>query len=771
MKPVLYSDYNHCSASASANFSENYAEGLRVCDSSAEPETEIDIMEVVRKIVEETGINIFLTGKAGTGKTTFLRNLVRTSHKRIVVLAPTGVAAINAGGSTIHSFFQLDFAPYIPGSSGASDSSRRFTKQKLSVIRSMDLLVIDEISMVRPDVLDAVDAVLRRLRNPLLPFGGVQLLLIGDLRQLAPVAIEREWELLRDYYASPYFFESNALLEAGFAMIELTKVYRQSDSSFVDILNRIRENKADASTLAELNRRADPALMPKDSDDSGFIRLTTHNYRADAINSRRLNALDAQVVTFNAIVKGDFPKSAFPAEETLTLKVGAQVIFIKNDLSGNAAYYNGLIGTVVGLSHDKVIVRPRPSSESGLQGADIEVGMLNWDNINYELQENGDLKEQIAGTFTQIPLRLAWAITIHKSQGLTFDKAIVDAADSFAPGQTYVALSRCRSLEGLVLDSPLPASAIITDKAINGFVSSHSSLLPSRNQLDKLKRAYYFDLLLQLFAFRALDNAFDSYYRVCAGALPRLFPRFMEAVDSARLTLNTKIMEVEVRMLEFLRQGKSLTSNEENATIMAEVDKKVKNGSEYFALHLTRISDIVRGTPATIDNKVHAQRLKNTTAQLSEILNLKIRLFNHFADNDFEPSEYLKVKSVEIARNVIASNKNKKRTRRRQVNVIDGKEESNLQQGKNSGYTANHSGDIINPGLYVKLTEWRKERARTLKIPEYRILTNKSLMGICARLPENSYQMLDITGLSKRKISQFGTELLDIISSYKNTLN
>lgn len=603
--------------------------------------------EAARRIIEHTGISLFLTGKAGTGKTTFLRCLREESKKHIVVLAPTGVAAINAGGNTIHSFFQLDFGPYIPGSvSTPSGSGRRFSREKIRVIKSFDLLVIDEVSMVRPDVLDAVDAVLRRFRNPIRPFGGVQLLLIGDLRQLAPVAQENEWKFLSPYYNSPYFFESRALKQLGYLMVELTTVYRQSDEKFISILNKIRENRADSNTLSTLNRRANPSLLPALGQDEGYIRLTTHNYRADSINAMRIAQLPSQPVEFTAQVSGNFPESSYPAEKQLVLKVGAQVMFVKNDPSGNQAFYNGLIGTVVRLTDSVVVVQPRQGPEESRPRSEIKVGRVEWSNSRYELQDSGELKEIIEGRFSQVPLRLAWAITIHKSQGLTFDRAIIDAARSFAPGQTYVALSRCRSMEGLILDSPLSPSAIITDPAVSRYIASQSRLDASDIQIEEFSKSYKFDMLMELFNFANLDNAFDSYYRACVAALPRKYPRFIAKLDDARLNFQKNIVDVASKMQIFLSHAKKQPYTPEVAAI---VEDKIKGGSTFFYSHLSDIRTIVDITPLELDNASLLKRLKRSREAFLELLLQKITLFKAFSVRPFETNEYLRVKSLAIA--------------------------------------------------------------------------------------------------------------------------
>ncbi|MDE5808581.1 MAG: AAA family ATPase, partial [Muribaculaceae bacterium] len=494
---------------------------------SEEPESAYELnrdLNLAHRIVEETGANLFLTGKAGTGKTTFLRRLRQTSPKRMIVLAPTGVAAINAEGSTIHSFFQLPFSPFIPGRGFVEKDTRRFSfsKEKRRIMASLDLLVIDEISMVRPDTLDAIDSVMRRYRNPALPFGGVQLLLIGDLRQLAPVLKDDERRLLAPFYPSEYFFESLSLKKSGFVTIELTTVYRQTDRDFINILNAIRDGHASPEILAKLNARYIPDFNPPDSER--FIRLTSHNRMADSINRSRLQEIPEAGEIYTASVSGNFPETSYPADFRLHLKVGAQVMFIKNDSGADRQYYNGMLGTVTGLTEDSVIVAPADGKPP------VTVGFVEWENTKYII--NDETKEILPvadGTFSQLPLRLAWAITIHKSQGLTFNRAIIDAGYSFAPGQTYVALSRCRSLDGLVLGQRIPPSAVITDNNVNSFIADSALSRPDEQAIESMRAEYTRLSLSDLFDFRQAKLAFDDFHRAVAEYVVPLYPEYYES--------------------------------------------------------------------------------------------------------------------------------------------------------------------------------------------------------------------------------------------------
>lgn len=419
-------------------------------------------VELARFIVEKTRRSLFLTGKAGTGKTTFLRDITRHTKKKHIVLAPTGVAAVNAGAMTIHSFFQFGLGAYVPGVV-APQTGYLIRKAKLDLIRNLDLIIIDEISMVRADLLDHIDAELRRIRRSYLPFGGVQLLMIGDLQQLPPIAHGEEEMILRQHYKSLYFFDCKALQNLEYSCIELKNVYRQNDSHFVDILNRARIGRLTPEDIDELNTRYQPRFMPRPEDN--YIRLVTHNRMVQNVNEGEMTKLDGDEYAFDAKVTGTFPPESFPTAERLVLKKGAQVMFIKND--PDKRFINGTLGEVCYLWKDKIKVRIADT------GVTIDVEPMEWENIRYQLEETDKtVKSTTIGKFKQYPVRPAWAITIHKSQGLTFDRAIIDARAAFSPGQAYVALSRCRSLEGIVLSSPLRASAFMTDTTIDDFLQS-----------------------------------------------------------------------------------------------------------------------------------------------------------------------------------------------------------------------------------------------------------------------------------------------------------
>lgn len=586
--------------------------------------------------VEKTGSNVFLTGKAGTGKTTFLRELRRSSPKRMIILAPTGIAAINAGGTTIHSFFQLPLSPYIPGASFNGKEQRRyqFGKIKRNIIKTLDLLVIDEISMVRADLLDAVDSVMRRYRQHHLPFGGVQLLLIGDLQQLAPVVKDSEWEMMRTYYETPYFFSSKALNMAPYQTIELQKVYRQQDDRFLALLNKIRENKADDATLEELNRRCRPDFVPP--RDSDYIRLTTHNYQAQAVNDSELALLPGRAFTYKAQVEGIFPEHTYPAEDALTLKEGAQVMFIKN--AQDKSYYNGMIGRVVYADSRTVRVRSKSTGDI------ISLEPAEWTNSKYTLDEKSkEITETVEGVFRQYPLRLAWAITIHKSQGLTFEHAIIDASHSFAHGQTYVALSRCKSLEGMVLNAPLGRDAVISDKTVSTFICQAGANRPTADTLSALQQEYVAQILGELFGFGMLRQAIEMMVRTLTEHFYNKYHLLLTEYAKAQKDVDGMAAVAG----KFATQYRNLLAG--GATTDSEMlQERIHKGAAYFAAQLAPLQRLLAKTRVETGNKLVRAQFDDRLAGLGEELRLKARLLEYLSDPDtrFSTNDYLRRKAL-----------------------------------------------------------------------------------------------------------------------------
>lgn len=589
------------------------------------------------QIVESTGINIFLTGKAGTGKTTFLRTLKEKLPKRMIVVAPTGIAAVNAKGVTIHSFFQLPLSPFVPGSSfqGNQRSHFRFSKQKINIIRSIDLLVIDEISMVRADLLDAIDDALRRFRRSRLPFGGVQLLMIGDLQQLAPVVKDDEWSMLSKYYDTMYFFGSHALRQTPYATIELKQVYRQSDERFLSILNKVRANKVDAETLTLLNSRYIPNFQPPKGDS--YIQLTTHNAKAHDINRMKLMMLPGQPYTFKATVEGEFPELSYPTDETLTLKVGAQVMFVKNDSSGGHRYYNGMICTITRFTEDGFTVT------DGDNGTEIEVGRETWENNRYVLnEETKEITEQLEGTFTQFPVKTAWAITIHKSQGLTFDRAIIDVQRSFSHGQTYVALSRCKTLEGIVLSAPIAPNAIINDSAVTAYTDDIPNHIPDNGQMEELKRDYFCTLIKELFGFDDMLHHLNSVYSIISYNFRRQ-QDFIEAYAGQQQLFSSEIMPKAQKFVAWAVPRITAGGGYASDDVLQE---QVKKGAVIFANKLQPLLELARKTSPATDNKDLKKRLAEAVENLVHEVTVKIKIMQHSSAAGFYVNDYLRHKAV-----------------------------------------------------------------------------------------------------------------------------
>ena len=599
--------------------------------------------------VEHTGISIFLTGKAGTGKTTFLRALKEHSNKRNVIVAPTGVAAMNAGGMTIHSFFQLPLSPFVPN----ANIKNRFdySKEKRKIMRTLDLLIIDEISMVRADVLDAIDSVLRRFREPNKPFGGVQLLMIGDLQQLTPVVTPTEEELLQRYYDTPYFFGSKALRSINYVTIELTHVYRQQDETFITLLNNIREGNVSENDLQRLNQRYDPTFQPKQGSD--YIRLTTHNRMAESYNEDQLRNLPTRAYTFSAETEGNFPEYNYPTDFNLTLKVGAQVMFIRNDNIGR--YYNGRIGHVTYVDNEKISVLCPGDEEP------FDVEAETWENTKYTLNEKTkQIEAEVQGTFKQYPLRLAWAITIHKSQGLTFEHAIIDAQASFASGQVYVALSRCKSLEGLVLASPIGNTAIINDSRVSDYISHQTEeAQKSISVLPTLKEEYYRQLLIEMFNFNDL--------KVYEAALFRVLTEFFFKYTKINALHKMALSDLENRVIGVsIKWEKTINSMTTEQLQREDFKERIKKGALYFHSELTEIfsKTIPLTKEVETNNKVGAKRFDSTYTELKQTYDAKQDLLESMMEEDFTITNYLTRKQEAILNSIGDETERKRRKRR-----------------------------------------------------------------------------------------------------------
>ena len=697
--------------------------------------------------IENTGTNLFLTGKAGTGKTTFLRERRERSPKRMIVLAPTGIAAVNAGGMTIHSFFQLPFAPYVPESSfsasGEAKYNYHFGKNKINIIRSVDLLVIDEISMVRADLLDAVDNVLRRYRRRDRPFGGVQMLMIGDLQQLAPVVKDDEWQLLKEYYDTPYFFSSRALRQSEYCTVELETVYRQNDARFLDLLNRIRDNRCDIATLEALNSRYIPGFQPQAGD--GFVRLVTHNWQARLINDEELAKLPGGTFTFLAETEGKFPETAFPTDMELTLKQGAQVMFVKNDSSGGHRYFNGMLGEVTELSDDGIEVRCRDNGET------IQLQKEEWTNARYELDKDSkEIREEIDGIFRQYPLKLAWAITVHKSQGLTFDRALIDVSGSFTHGQTYVALSRCRTLEGLVLSAPLTRQSLIYDKAVDSFTNDSRRTFPDENRLRSLRKAYFLEQLSDLFGFEDIRRALNRYLYLAGEQFIKLYPQQIQAYQDARWKFNEEVADVAEK---FSRQYTQLVGASEDYMSDSRLHGRISSGAAYFKEKLEELSEVFSEPLTDSDNKESKKKLKEYAADLTSRLDMKTTLLDFVIQNGFTTAAYLRQRAI--------------------LSLVDGKKaakagtkEKQARSKAEKAEKASVPSDILHPELYRRLIGFRNEEAASQGVPVYLILQQKAILGITNLLPSDMHALSRIPWLGKKTIEKYGDRLLEIMREY-----
>ena len=728
-------------------------------------------LDLARNYALYTHRNIFLTGKAGTGKTTFLRQLRQETHKRTIVVAPTGVAAINAGGSTIHSFFQLAPGLYLPDGQvvGGREAHNRFafSRHKLNVIRSLDLLVIDEISMVRADLLDAVSDVLCRIRHDERPFGGVQVLLIGDLQQLAPVTTDDEWTVLRNYYPTPYFFSSHALVQTDFTYIELKTVYRQEDQQFVNLLNRVRSGQMDARTLAVLNNRFQPRFQPKEGED--WITLVTHNYQARQLNDRHMEALPTAPVTYKARISGEFPQMSFPTEEELTLKVGAQVMFCKNDPSIEKAFFNGKIGRVEALTDDSVTVvcRTHDDSTDTDHWQRITVSSLTWENTRYVSDAaTGQIREERIGSFAQIPLRTAWAITIHKSQGLTFDRAIINAGRAFSYGQVYVALSRCRSLNGLVLSTPISSDVVMVDPEVLQFNEVAVNRIPTVETLVRDRRAFMETLLCDLFDFRAISMRLRSYARLVAEYTGFLFPAYSQSAELCATQVDARLFSVGVRFQQQIRSLIQLSPSYEDNAVLHE---RVAKGMAYYCNETARILDefFDLERPDT-DNKHHAEVLTREYDLLHAAFAEKMGIFVACV-NGFTLERYWDAKAKASMESDDAKPVRKGRKRGAEKNdtkTDETRTPSRVRTSRRAPKAEVDYATILNKPLYNAIRDWRKQTARERHLPDGYVLQLKAVIGIANLQPRNLDELQSVPGIGASIAHEYGSELLSIVAEY-----
>jgi len=583
------------------------------------PDTSNVIFQLAADFVNNTSQHLFITGKAGTGKTTFLKYIKENIEKNTVVVAPTGVAAINAGGVTMHSFFQLPFGPFIPGTQRGFDNNDtitdrhslfkniRFNADKRKLLEELELLIIDEVSMVRADMLDAMDTILRHFRKKLqTPFGGVQVVYIGDMYQLPPVVTNEEWDILKPYYQSPFFFDAQVIQQSPPLYIELKKIYRQNEQRFIDVLNNVRHNEVTEDDFTLLNSRYDPYFNP--SADDKYITLSTHNKRADAINSAELDKLPGRIYTFRGSVTGDFSDKAFPTDLELQLKEGSQVMLIKNDSGVDRRFFNGKLATIKRIREDEVTVSFNDGHD------DLLLEKETWRNIRYSYnKETGGIEEEELGSFTQYPLRLAWAITIHKSQGLTFEKAIIDAGSSFAAGQVYVALSRCTSLDGMVLRSRIQPSVIATDERVIAFARKEAAAAELELLLDRERQQYHASVLLRSFEWKRLtDRLLDFAELVPTKKLPDM--------DNAIALSKALLQKAEAQALvadRFRQQLQQLLDDTLQNGHTGILEERVSKAIAYFVNAIAE--DLLRPLQEHILSLKHAAKVKKYLSEVTGI--------------------------------------------------------------------------------------------------------------------------------------------------------
>lgn len=685
-------------------------------------------LQLAWDFVNKSQRNIFLTGKAGTGKTTFLHRLKLNSLKRIVIVAPTGVAAINAKGVTIHSFFQLPFGPILPDDnlSNGNGFKNKFSKTKINIIKSLDLLVIDEISMVRADLLDAIDKTLRRYKDRNQVFGGVQVLMIGDLQQLSPVVRDNEWELLKPFYNNPYFFSSHAFQYCNPITVELKHIYRQDNPKFIEILNEIRSNKLSENSIRELNKRYNPDFSP--SENEGYIFLTTHNSKADQVNNSELDKLSTKLVSYSAKVEGKFPEHSYPNEDKLVLKVGAQVMFIKNDSSPEKRYFNGKIGKVIHLDKDEVVVKCPDDDFTIITKPET------WENITYKVDKETDaITEDKIGSYTQMPLRLAWSITIHKSQGLTFEKAVIDAEGAFAHGQTYVALSRCKSLEGLVLKSKIDSRHIISDTNVLNFNKQAEENQPDEKELEQSKSTFQLQLISEVFDFfqfiYPVNRVLDIYYKN-RGSIEGNLEQPLTSIKDCATDLLKVANSFKIQLKELAKA--KLPENDQ------VIQQRFKKAIKYFTEETkSKIIDTYQNFSFSTDNKALDKDISKQLDTIEELIATKKLYFSELKEG-FEVNKFLGLR----AKSVFLTKDKPKKIRK---TVIDG---------------------TTNIELFELLRELRNTLAQEHDLIHYQIFTQKALYEMCETLPTTKQELLQVNGFGKVRVEKYGNHILTVIREY-----
>jgi hypothetical protein len=687
-------------------------------------------LELAYRFVTETDRHLFLTGKAGTGKTTFLHRVRREVDKRMVVVAPTGVAAINARGVTIHSQFQLPFGVLTPDRLRADLRRQRLSRKKADVLRHLDLLVIDEISMVRADVLDAISAVLSKVRRDDRPFGGVQLLMIGDLHQLPPVVREEDQALLRPHYTTSYFFGSRRLQEAEMRTVQLTHIYRQADPTFIRLLNQVRTDQLTGKDLAALNSRyRDADYIAAQADD--HITLTSHNRQARRLNEGKLAALSTPLSVFEAEIKGKFPESMYPNDPKLSFRVGARVMFNKND-TADRLYYNGKIGTITAIEGEEIKVEC-PGGE------EVVVLPVEWENRRFEVNAvTQEVDDDVIGRYIQHPLRLAWAITIHKSQGLTFDRVIIDAANAFAHGQVYVALSRCKTFNGIILQSRIGETSVHTDRVVSKHSEQAEASPPTPADLFEDRRRYQLNCLREVFTFGPLVEVLNQLARI---SLERE-ASIQGSIHADTLALRERVERELLRTAHRFRS--ELAEYAQHAALPVdhpELLDRLKKAAGHFLPLLAEVTKEAAGLTYHSDNQQVARALNEQLERLDQFLREK-RLGFVVLKAGFTPAAYVKARAQATQlQSQSGSTTTKNRTRPKMTVTIGDQQ------------------------LYDRLVDWRNERAAREEKPAYCILPNRVLIGIAESLPENQLELLALHGFGRKSWERYGEELLAMVSS------
>jgi PIF1-like helicase/Helix-turn-helix domain/HRDC domain/Helicase len=707
------------------------------------PDTNNEMFQLAIQLVNQSNRNIFLTGKAGTGKTTFLKYIRDNCPKQMAVVAPTGVAAINAGGVTIHSFFQLPLAPFIPETKGTGFQNNgqevsnkhslisrlRFNGDKKKVLQQLEILVIDEISMVRCDVLDAIDTVLRHIRQrPSERFGGVQLLFIGDMLQLPPVVKEQEWGLLSDYYRGQYFFDSKVLEEEPPLYIEFNKIYRQKDERFITVLNQVRNNELDEDGMRILESCFQPTFRRSKQD--GYIILTTHNNKASEINARELGELNTPLFTYEAEVQDEFSDRAFPAEQILYLKVGAQVMFIRNDAADKGKrFFNGKIGIISKLEKDKIFVQCEGES------AEIEVQKEKWENIRYTLNKSTrQLDSDVLGSFTQYPLRLAWAITIHKSQGLTFERAIIDAGAAFAPGQVYVALSRCTNLEGMVLQSRVNSSSLFSDARIVEFSQRSASSGQLQQEFAIAKKHYQQTVLL---------TTFDFAVAIISGKeLMEYLLEHTSSFNSESFTWTEELLDKMDKLQEtakrFQNQLQYLFQQAESPEKNQPLQERIHAAAGYFATEIGSLIQFIQQSPAVTDSRLHSKEYNDSTKEVFAQLAMKKFMLESF-NGEFDLEAFHRRKQKFVLPSI-------------SINAYAGASQKRT--------------DTPRPILHQQLRKIREIICAKKDLPIYIVAGSNTIDEMALYLPQTLAELRKISGFGDAKVKQYGQQFLDVIIAY-----